>query len=81
MWMRKPKYEHVEALVTASTGAYEILGGRYNPDVVFWEAMLVNRIQDPGGFMVALINEVGCNQYKKIWNRIAKIEAGLKKAA
>lgn len=81
MWMRKPKYERAEALVTASAAAYEILGGKYNPDVVFWEAALENRIEDPGKFMVAIVNELGLDNYLKIRNEIAKKGKDLTKAA
>ncbi len=79
--MRKPKYEYIEALTVAAAGAYEILDGQYNPDVVFWEASLVNRIDDPGKFMVAIINELGRDKYLEIRDKIAKKEKDLEEAA
>jgi hypothetical protein len=63
---KKPKYELLEALTNAAKGAYQLLDGRYNPDVVFWETLEVNRINDPGGFIVGIINELGYEQYQKI---------------
>ncbi|MDO8592115.1 MAG: hypothetical protein Q7R60_04360 [bacterium] len=79
--MGKPKYELVEALTTAAADAHEILGGQYNPDVAFWEAMLVSRIKDPGAFLVAIINELGYDRYLEIRNQIAKEEKDFIEAA
>lgn len=81
MCMGKPKHELVETLTTAAADAHEILGGQYNPDVIFWEAMLVSRIKDPGSFLVAIINELGYDRYLEIRNQIGKEGKDLTEAA
>jgi len=79
--MKKLRYEYVEGLTVAAAGAYEILDGQYNPDVVFWEAALENnRVQDPGELIVAIIAECGLQRYLEIRDRIAAEEV-LTKAA
>ena len=66
----KPRYDFEDAAVTAANGVYHRLGGAYNPDVVLWEVLEINKMRNVGGYLAALVNEVGVNGYLAMRERI-----------
>jgi hypothetical protein len=59
----KPRYDFEDAAVAAANGAYRLLDGLYDPDVVFWEVLEINKVRNVGGYLAALVNEVGVDGY------------------
>jgi hypothetical protein len=59
----KPRYDFEDAAVAAANGAYHLLDGLYDPDVVFWEVLEINKVRNVGGYLAALVNEVGVDGY------------------
>ncbi len=69
-----PKYDYLEAVTRCATRAYELLDGEYTAEEVLAETLRVNRILDASGFIVALAEEIGAEQYAKIIDRISGTE-------
>lgn len=69
--MAKPRYDLVDALTVAAHNTYHALDARYNPDVVLWEVLEVNRYKNVGGFIVGLIDELSYQEYLEIREKIA----------
>jgi hypothetical protein len=59
----KPRYDFEDAAVAAANGAYRLLDGAHGPDVVFWEVLEINKVRNVGGYLAALVNEVGVDGY------------------
>lgn len=67
-----PKYELLDAITVAASGAYARLEGKVDPQTVLYETMRTRpRIENPQAFVEVIIAELGVERYLQMLRAVS----------